>query len=94
MRKVYGLLSVIGLLAGLSVPAQAAIKVGLVLDRGGKDDKSFNASAYQGLLQCKSKFGVETKVVEAPDDTSYRGHRGVFGSNILTVRRPWRSSCR
>ncbi len=71
MRKVYGLLSVIGLLAGLSVPAQAAIKVGLVLDRGGKDDKSFNASAYQGLLQCKSKFGVETKVVEAPDDTSY-----------------------
>jgi len=71
MRKVYGLLSVIGLLVGLSVPAQAAIKVGLVLDRGGKDDKSFNASAYQGLLQCKSKFGVETKVVEAPDDTSY-----------------------
>ena len=64
-------MSVIGLLAGLSVPAQAAIKVGLVLDRGGKDDKSFNASAYQGLLQCKSKFGVETKVVEAPDDTSY-----------------------
>ena len=39
------------LVAGLAIslqPALAEFKVGLVLDRGGKDDKSFNSSAYEG----------------------------------------------
>ena len=31
-------------------------KVGLVLDRGGKDDKSFNSSAYLGANQAKEKI--------------------------------------
>ena len=33
--------------------AFADFKVGLVLDRGGKDDKSFNASAYEGAMKAK-----------------------------------------
>ena len=38
------LLAVTGLTISLQ-PALAEFKVGLVLDRGGKDDKSFNSSA-------------------------------------------------
>jgi len=52
-------------------PASAELKVGLVLDRGGKDDKSFNSSAYEGAMQAKSKLGVFLKYVEAPDDNAF-----------------------
>lgn len=46
------------------------VKVGLVLDRGGRDDKSFNASAFRGASEAQEKLGVELKVVEASDDTA------------------------
>jgi basic membrane protein A len=56
----------------LVMPALAAeFRVGLVLDRGGKDDKSFNASAYEGALRAKSKLGIMLKCVEASDDNSF-----------------------
>lgn len=47
--------------------ALAAIKVGLVLDKGGKDDKSFNTSAYEGATKAKKELGIELKYVEATD---------------------------
>ena len=49
----------------------AEFKVGLVLDRGGKDDKSFNASAYQGAIEAKNKLGIYLKYVEASDDNAF-----------------------
>src|SRR3989454_9012328 len=49
----------------------AEFKVGLVLDRGGKDDKSFNASAYQGAMEAKKKLGIYLKYVEASDDNAF-----------------------
>ena len=52
-------------------PASAEFKVGLVLDRGGKDDKSFNSSAYEGATQAKNKLGIFLKYVEAPDDNAF-----------------------
>jgi basic membrane protein A len=51
--------------------ASAEFKVGLVLDRGGKDDKSFNSSAYQGASEAKNKLGVFLKYVEATDDNAF-----------------------
>src|SRR5438309_10223685 len=51
--------------------ALAEFKVGLVLDRGGKDDKSFNSSAYEGATEAKKKFGIFLKYVEAADDNAY-----------------------
>ena len=62
------------LIAGLGLawqPAVAEIKVGLVLDRGGKDDKSFNSSAYLGATQAKEKLGIFLKYVEANDDNAF-----------------------
>ncbi len=50
--------------------AQAAFKVGLVLDRGGKDDKSFNTSAYTGATKAEKELGIELKYVEATDNNS------------------------
>ena len=49
----------------------AEFKVGLVLDRGGKDDKSFNSSAYEGATRAKNKLGILLKYVEAPDDNAF-----------------------
>ncbi|HWY73988.1 MAG TPA: BMP family ABC transporter substrate-binding protein [Verrucomicrobiae bacterium] len=55
-----------------SVRSSAAeFKVGLVLDRGGKDDKSFNSSAYQGATEAKKKLGIYLKYVEATDDNAF-----------------------
>ncbi len=46
------------------------IKVGLVLDKGGKDDKSFNTSAYEGAKKAEKELGIELKYVEATDINS------------------------
>lgn len=46
------------------------IKVGLVLDKGGKDDKSFNASAYRGAKLAKEKLGIHLKVLECSNDSA------------------------
>jgi basic membrane protein A len=51
--------------------ALAEFKVGLVLDRGGKDDKSFNSSAYEGAMRGKAKLGALIKYVEASDDNAF-----------------------
>jgi basic membrane protein A len=61
------------LLSALLCPAlaNAEFKVGLVLDRGGKDDKSFNASAYEGAMLAKKNLGVFVKYVEATDDNAF-----------------------
>lgn len=49
----------------------AEIKVGLVLDKGGKDDKSFNTAAFNGLTQAKNELKIFTKYVEATDDNAF-----------------------
>lgn len=48
----------------------AVVKIGLVLDKGGKDDKSFNASAYEGAKKAEKELGIELKYVEATDNNS------------------------
>lgn len=58
--------------AGFWLSASAgAAQVGLVLDKGGKDDKSFNASAFLGATAAQKKLGFELKTVEAPDDHAF-----------------------
>jgi basic membrane protein A len=43
------------------------LKVGLVLDKGGKDDKSFNSAAYAGATKAEKELKIELKYVEATD---------------------------
>ncbi|MCU1372428.1 MAG: family transporter substrate-binding protein [Ilumatobacteraceae bacterium] len=53
-------------------PDGAGKKVGLVFDIGGKDDKSFNESAFNGLEAAKESMGIETKSLEPNADGSNR----------------------
>lgn len=49
----------------------SSIKIGLVLDKGGKDDKSFNNAAYRGATDAAKEFGFELKDVESSDDAAF-----------------------
>ena len=59
------------LFISLGALAQEPFKVGVVLDKGGKDDKSFNAAAYAGMELAGKKLGVATKYVEATDENAF-----------------------
>ena len=47
------------------------IKIGLVFDKGGKDDKSFNTAAYRGSQDAVKELGITIKDVESPDDAAF-----------------------
>lgn len=47
------------------------LRVGLVLDKGGKDDKSFNSAAFKGAAAAAREFSVDLKDVECPDDAAF-----------------------
>jgi basic membrane protein A len=51
--------------------AAPAIKVGLVTDVGGLDDKSFNFLANKGLEKAKADLGVQTAVKQSKAPTDY-----------------------
>jgi basic membrane protein A len=70
-KRGFSTLTLVALLT-LSVNSFASeIRIGLVLDRGGKDDKSFNSSAYAGAMEAKTNLGVFVKYVEATDDNAF-----------------------
>lgn len=46
------------------------IRVGIVFDIGGKDDKSFNAAAWEGVKRAKEDMGIHLRDVEPGDPTS------------------------
>ena len=47
------------------------LRVGLVLDKGGKDDKAFNSESLKGALKAKDELKVFVKFVEATDDNAF-----------------------
>lgn len=49
----------------------ADLKVALIFDKGGKDDRSFNSAAYQGAMKAKDELKIFVKYVEATDDNSF-----------------------
>jgi basic membrane protein A len=51
--------------------AEKKFRVGLVLDKGGKDDKSFNSAAFAGATKAVKELGIELKDVESPDDSAF-----------------------
>ena len=53
---------------GAPEQSSGALKVGMVFDVGGKGDKSFNDSAYRGLLRAADDFGVEHTEFEPGQD--------------------------
>ncbi len=62
---------VFSVLSTISSANAAPIKVGLILDKGGKEDKSFNSAAFLGAQNAQKEWGIDLKVVEATDDNSF-----------------------
>lgn len=52
-------------------PAAEAIRVCLVTDIGGLNDRGFNSLANQGLERGAQELGVETRVLESKSDADY-----------------------
>ncbi|HET9494530.1 MAG TPA: BMP family ABC transporter substrate-binding protein [Chloroflexia bacterium] len=69
--------------------AGAALKVGLVTDVGRLNDKSFNQSSWEGVLQAQQELGIEAKAIETVDTKDYQQNIGQFISEgydvIVTV---------
>ncbi|MGO1383566.1 MAG: BMP family lipoprotein [Arachnia sp.] len=58
--------------------ATADYKACMVSDAGGFDDKSFNETAYAGLMQAKDELGIETGEIESNSE-------GDFAQNIQAM---------
>lgn len=66
-----------------SISSAAALKVGLVLDKGGKDDKSFNSAAYAGAMKAQKDLMIDLKYVEATDVNAVENlHRAFARKNF------------
>src|SRR5205823_873855 len=80
--KFYGslLLALLCVLALVLMPAcnmsrastddKTKVHVGIVFDIGGKDDRSFNASAWEGVKRAAKDYPIVLRDVEPGDPTS------------------------
>jgi basic membrane protein A len=57
--------------AQATTAAANKIKVGLVTDIGGLNDRSFNQGNYQGLLRAQKELGVDGRVLESKQNSDY-----------------------
>jgi basic membrane protein A len=53
----------------ISPATDTPVRVGIVFDAGGKDDKSFNTACWEGAKRAREEFGIELRDVE-PDNPS------------------------
>ena len=60
--------------------ANANLKIGLVTDIGGLNDRSFNHLAYLGLLQSKAKLHVQIKVLQSKSGSDYIPNLSTFAA--------------
>jgi basic membrane protein A len=65
------------------------LKIGLVTDVGGVNDKSFNQSAWAGAQKGANEFGFDVKYIESKQPTDYEKNIDQFATEkynvILTV---------
>ena len=65
------------------------LKVGLVTDVGGVNDKSFNQSAWGGVQKAMKDLGVDAKFIESKQPTDYEKNIDQFATEkydaIITV---------
>jgi basic membrane protein A and related proteins len=54
-----------------SAPAKKKIKIAMVTDIGGLNDRGFNALAYKGLKQAKAELGADIRVLTSKSNADY-----------------------
>lgn len=57
-----------------SAPAETDFTACMVSDAGGFDDKSFNETAHNGMMQAKDELGIQTKQIESNAEGEYAGN--------------------
>lgn len=57
-----------------------ALRVGLVFDVGGRGDKSFNDSAYAGLMRARDELGITAEYIEPADGSDRESALRIFAS--------------
>jgi basic membrane protein A and related proteins len=64
---------------GTETSGGAKIKVGLVTDIGGLNDRGFNSLANKGLEDAKAQLGIDGRVLESKSDADYIPNLSEFG---------------
>jgi basic membrane protein A and related proteins len=64
-----------------SVNSGNVLNVGIIFGSGGLGDKSFNDSAYKGLLEAQKKYNIRFDTVNFTDNVSNLGALRVFAKN-------------
>ena len=94
---VLSLALLLALLLGACVPATPAsspapaastgtkLKVGLVTDTGGVNDKSFNQSAWAGVQKAAQEYGFDAKFIESKQPTDYEKNIDQFATENYDV---------
>jgi basic membrane protein A len=95
MTKKLSIILVVVLLASAFLSAcgtpgagGAKLKVGLVTDTGGVNDKSFNQSAWAGVQKAQTEFGFDAKFIESKQTTDYEKNIDTFatqGYNVIVT---------
>ena len=57
--------------AAATAEPEKKLKVGMVTDIGGLNDRSFNESAYKGLKRAESELGVEIRAITSKSNADY-----------------------
>ncbi|MBI5653277.1 MAG: BMP family ABC transporter substrate-binding protein, partial [Chloroflexi bacterium] len=91
MFLLVAVLVVVGLIVtACAAPAQAPatgkkLKIGLVTDVGGVNDKSFNQSAWAGVQKAIKDLGAEGKFIESKQPTDYEKNIDQFATEKYDV---------
>jgi basic membrane protein A and related proteins len=59
-------------------PPTSDLRVCQVTDAGGIDDRSFNETAWNGLLQAQQDFGVQVQYLESQQQVDYESNLNAF----------------
>ena len=89
MYKKFSLIMAVVLIATLILTAcgggSGKLKVGLVTDVGGVNDKSFNQSAWAGVQKAVEEFGWEAQYIESKQPTDYEKNIDQFATEDYDV---------
>ena len=61
------------------------LKVGIVFDKGGLGDKSFNDSAWAGIQKAEAEFGIEVSKVESKEEKDYETNLAAMADKGLDL---------
>jgi basic membrane protein A len=88
-KKLFSFVAILMVAAMILTACQGAastnLKVGLVTDIGGVNDKSFNQSAWAGVQKAAAEFGFDANYIESKQPTDYEKNIDQFATEDYDV---------